>query len=176
MKLTIPSTIGLLTLCAGGAGCSDAERVANAIERLCKADCECPDQADRWQDPKNCKKQCRADSLYLAAQIADNEAEPCDELDQRIKEANDCRKRSCEAMDECYWSARWDLLDCANGYGTIYTYGDDLEFGSELEVDERLGAEQLATPIPDGGLELDAGPAGPAGPAEAAEAAEAVAP
>ncbi len=58
MLRRIPTTLGLLTLSVAGTGCSDAQKVASTMEKVCEAQCSCPDSLEFWNDVKNCKKAC----------------------------------------------------------------------------------------------------------------------
>ena len=155
MRLSIPSTIGLLTLSVAPLACSDAERAVTELERLCKARCDCPDFGGEWMEVSNCKKQCEAESKISSAFIRDAEdIEVCDDLNARIKASRECRQQSCDAFQDCYSESRWDITGCVYVYSYYYDGGpgaDGESFRGSALADSPDGPrtlEQLLTPIP----------------------------
>lgn len=150
MIRAIPTNLGLLTLSVFAAGCSDAHKVAKAFEKICEAECECPDAMEAWNEVSNCKDACRGYSLMLEASIKDNaETEPCGDLDNILRDIKRCAKNSCgESRDECINDGYYDLYECWEIFGT-YDYVPLTEGPSSSEI-----AQQLLEPIP-GALDPD---------------------
>jgi hypothetical protein len=145
MTRTIPTSLGLLTLSAFAAGCSDAYKLAAAYEKVCDAQCECPESMDVWNEVKNCKDACRGSSIQVQAFIEDEvTSEPCGNFDNIIADIKRCAKNGCGASrDECLSTAYYDLYECWPDVGSYYYYSPNGPVaGSEL-------IEQLVHPIPD---------------------------
>jgi hypothetical protein len=141
MKLPIPS-IGVLTLSAAGLGCSDAHKLGEAYEDICKANCECPEALEDWNEVSNCKTACEGYSKFIEAEFADREDEPCKDIDGIIKDIKACAKESCSDIYTCLEGKATDLYECWPG---DYYYGP-LEPAIEQELDAAL--EQLPASIP----------------------------
>ncbi|KIG16109.1 hypothetical protein DB30_04981 [Enhygromyxa salina] len=121
------------------AGCgSDASRAANTLEKLCKAQCDCPDSMEIWNEVKNCKKSCEGYSLYLEAIIADETyTEPCGDFGRILGDLKKCATRGCgDERDICVGLAVDELRTC---WPDFYADGDD----SAAAL-----TQQLMTPIP----------------------------
>jgi hypothetical protein len=147
MTRTIPTSLSLLTLSAFASGCSDAHKLASAYEKVCDAQCECPEAMDFWNDVKNCKDACRGDAIIFQALIEDAvEAEPCGNFDNIIADIKRCAKNSCgPSRDECLGQAYYDVYECWPELVTseyYYQQPDGPITASEL-------IEQLSYPIPD---------------------------
>jgi hypothetical protein len=145
MSRTIPTSFGLLTLSVFASGCSDAHKVAAAMEKVCDAQCECPESMEIWNDVGNCKDNCRGYSIQLEAFIEDQvDSEPCGELDERLDKLEGCTKKSCgDSFDECLSEAYYELYTCWNIFGGSYYYNRSAEGLSSSEI-----AQQLLYPIP----------------------------
>jgi hypothetical protein len=150
MVRTIPTSLGLLTLSVFASGCSDANKVASALEKVCKAECDCPESD--WDEVANCKDACHGYSLLLEAYIKDNaEDEPCATLDDTLKKMKDCTKESCgDSRDTCMDEAYYELYQCwdFSGGGSYYY---PLVVGDPARIDI---VQQLLKPIP-GALDSD---------------------
>jgi hypothetical protein len=140
----IPTNVGLLTLSVLAAGCSDAHKVASAFEKVCEAECECPDTMEQWNEVSNCKESCRGYSIMLEAFIKDEvDSEPCDNLDNILADIKRCAKNSCgESRDQCINTSYGELYECWDIFGGYYY--------SPLtgEVSSSELAQQLLEPIP----------------------------
>jgi hypothetical protein len=124
----IPLSVGILSLSFAAAGCSDAKVVANAFEKLCKANCECPEDdyySYGWSEVKNCKKWCGGYATAFEAELLDRETEACDDVAKIAKELASCAKKSCgEARNNCV-SEKGEKLDACWPYDDYYyQYGD----------------------------------------------------
>lgn len=139
VKHDIPSTIGLLFLSAAGLGCSDAQKIANAYEKICKADCECPGTG--WTHVKNCKNSCEGMAKQLEAEFEEVEGEPCAEFDDILDSLTACTKNSCESLDLCVYMEYEALFECWSPYDDYYNVGED----TALEIEATLDA--LSRPI-----------------------------
>ncbi len=123
MRFNLAPTLCVFTFSLTALGCSPGYVVAEAYEKVCKANCECSDAQDEWNDEKNCKKACKGDSKSLAALLDDRTNEPCDDVKDIARELEDCAKEGCgQARDECVAQAAADLYECwpdegANGNG-----------------------------------------------------------
>jgi hypothetical protein len=140
VKHDIPSTIGLLLLSAAGLGCSDAQKVANAYEKVCKADCECPGTG--WTHVKNCKTACEGYAKMIEAQLEESEDEPCAELDDLLDALTDCTKNSCESLDACVDMQYDALFECWSPYDYYYT-----NIGEETAAEIEATLDALSRPI-----------------------------
>lgn len=138
MKHDIPSTIGLLLLSAAGLGCSDAQKVGNAYEKICKAECECPGTG--WTHVKNCKTSCEGYAKIVEAEFEEAEEEPCAELDDILDALTDCAKNSCESLDACVAMQYDALYECWSPYD-YYNVGEE----TAAEIEATLDA--LSRPI-----------------------------
>lgn len=150
---TIPTNLGLLTLSVFAAGCSDAHKVAKAFEKICEAECECPEQMELWNEVSNCKESCRGSAISLEAYIKDNvDTEPCGDLDNIIADMKRCAKNSCgESRDECLMKGYYEFYECWDIFEyTPYTpYSPLTEDPSASEL-----VHHLLEPIP-GALDPD---------------------
>ena len=161
MIRTIPTAIGVLSLSMIGTGCSsDAKKIANTLEKICKDQCDCPEALTQWNDISNCKLACGGYAQAYEAYLADShvEAEPaCAELDDILADIEACEIGVCgyDYNSGCDYSAYYRLADCwpadenyTNPYYNPYGpsgYGD----GSELNETQRLEMlRQLMHPIP----------------------------
>ena len=155
MKTSIPTTLGLLGLSVAAAGCSDATKLANTLEKVCKEECECPDSMDDWNDVSNCKKSCEGYAIQFEAYVADQvDTEPCAEFDSILKDMKRCTKNSCgDSRDNCLNEIGNKLYECWDLFGGGYYY----YYGGQ-SVDPTVTAsdiyEQLMHPIP-GALEAE---------------------
>lgn len=138
----IPSALGLLSLSLTGAGCSDAAKVANTLEKVCKADCDCPDTLSVWNDVSNCKRACEGYGITLEAVIEDEATdEPCAELGQILSDMRGCTDQVCGALrSDCLDRSYYELFTCWELFGSYY---NNLEPSSGPEL-----VEQLRSPIP----------------------------
>jgi hypothetical protein len=113
MKHGIPSTIGLLTLSATALGCSDAQKLGNAYESICKAQCECPEAEEDWDDISNCKTACEGYAKLVEAEAAERDDEPCGDFNKILGDLKDCKKESCgDDRDECLFDQYERLYEC----------------------------------------------------------------
>ncbi len=123
---SIPISVGILTISFGAAGCSDAKQAGAAFEKVCKANCDCPDNgwAEYWDDVKNCKKACSGYATLYEAELADSEEEPCGEIDAIIRDLAKCAKESCgDDRDECIDRESERFFECWPTYDYYYDYG-----------------------------------------------------
>lgn len=141
MKLPIPS-IGVLTLSAAGLGCSDAHKLGEAYEDICKANCECPEALEEWNDVSNCKNACEGYGKIIAAEFADRDDEPCKDIDKIAKDLAACAKKSCSDIYTCAEEQAYALYECWPGE---YYYGPRVP---ELEREFEAALEQLPASIP----------------------------
>lgn len=118
MPHAIPTTIGLLLLSAAAIGCSDAKKVADAYEKICKANCECPESLDDWNEVKNCETACEGYAKTIEAEFADRESEPCDGLGDILKKMKQCAKNSCDSLYECVYLNSTEFEECWPGDDT----------------------------------------------------------
>ena len=156
MGIPVPKTLGALTLVFAGAGCSDAQVLANAFEAVCKAECECPPE-DGYEgyyseelSEKNCKKVCEGYALIQEAYLDDQfeDEKPCDDLKKYAKELKACKKESCgDARDECVGDAYSKISECLGGSGGYYYYDNstpaDPEAFERRQIIQALGRELL---------------------------------
>jgi hypothetical protein len=144
MTRTIPTSLGLLTLSALASGCSDAHKYASAFEKVCKAECECPESMDSWNDVSNCKDACRGYSIMLEAFIEDEvEESPCGDFDNILADIKRCAKNSCGySRQDCLSDAYYELYECWPEVLGGYYYSPSGPTASEL-------VQQLMQPIPD---------------------------
>jgi hypothetical protein len=149
MVKSIPTSLGLLTLSVLATGCGDAHKVASAFKKVCKAECECSETMDDWDDLDNCKDACRGYAILLEARIDDNvDSEPCSDLDKIVGDLKRCAKNSCGlSRDQCVLAAYNELRDCWDITDVSYYPFYDGPSSSEI-------AQQLMTPIP-GALDPD---------------------
>ena len=146
----------MLSLSFIGAGCSDAAKVGNTLEKICKTQCDCPEVAEDWNDISNCKKACEGQAIAYTAYLADNRTEPaCDELESILKDMENCYAGQCgnnydydPACIEVYyrfsqcWPAEYDYTPYPYGG----SYGDGASEEAQLEQKETL--QKLLHPIP----------------------------
>lgn len=136
----IPLSVGVLGLSFAAAGCSDAKVVANAYEKLCKANCECPEDdyySYGWNEVKNCKKWCGGYATAFEAELADRETEACDDIKKIAKELGDCAKKSCgESRYDCIDEKSEELYMCWP-YDDYYEYGDGGDIPNDDQPIER---------------------------------------
>lgn len=143
----------MLSLTFIGTGCSDAAKVGNTLERVCKAQCDCPEVAEDWNDISNCKKSCEGQAIAYTAYLADNRTEPaCDELDTILKDMETCYSQCSSSYDydpacvEVYyrlsqcWPAEYD-------YDFPYPYGGYGASPAE-QAEQKETLQRLLTPIP----------------------------
>ena len=146
----------MLSLSFIGTGCSDAAKVGNSLEKICKAQCDCPEVAEDWNDISNCKKACEGYSIAYTAYLADNRTEPaCDELDTILKDLENCNSQ-CSTSDSYYdydpacievaqrlyecWPAEYDNY-------TPYPYGG-YGASAEEQAEQKETLQRLLHPIP----------------------------
>jgi hypothetical protein len=141
MKLPIPS-IGVLSLSAAGLACSDAHKLGEAYEDICKANCECPEALEEWNDVSNCKNACEGYGKLIEAEFADREDEPCKDIDKIAKDLEACAKKSCGDIYTCAEEQAYALYECWPG--DYYEAPREPELEREFE----LALEQLPTSIP----------------------------
>jgi hypothetical protein len=145
MRGEIPSVLGLLMM----AGCSDAAAVGNAVETVCKQDCECP-ATTGWNEISNCKRACEGYATLLQAIVADEASEPCGNFRKSLNDLEKCaRQEQCGPdRDACLGLAYGYLYECwpeaFNGY-----YGYTSATSGELaQVSGAEIMQQLLSPIP----------------------------
>lgn len=139
----IPSTLGLLALSAITFGCSDAHKLAEAYEALCKSACECPDELERWNEVKNCKNSCEGQAKSLEAELADRDEKACDDLGRIARDIKDCARSTCEGLYACVEPFYEELYDCwPIDVDVPYYYTQD------AEADEALAGEPGGIPRP----------------------------
>lgn len=145
MRGEIPTTLGLLTL----VGCSDAAALGNALERVCKEQCECPAIAAQWNELANCKKSCEGYAIQLEALVADEAtSEPCADFNDILGDMKDCAKRDQCEMTTCLYEEYARLYMCwPDAFNSTYYYnysatGPEAISGAEL-------THQLLVPIPE---------------------------
>jgi hypothetical protein len=150
MMRSIPTSLGLLTLSAFASGCSDAHKLASALEKICEAQCECPDAMEEWNDVSNCKESCRGYSIMVEARLEDEvETEPCSNFDNILDDLKRCAKNSCgQSRYECLSQAYYELYECWDIFGG-YNYSPMI---GEVSTSELV--QQLLEPIP-GALDPD---------------------
>lgn len=124
----IPLSVGVLGLSFAAAGCSDAKVVADAFEKVCKAQCECPEDdyyGYGWNEVKNCKKWCAGYGTLFEAELLDRETEACSEIRDIARDIKNCAKKACgDARSECLDRPLEQLYECwpyDDYYG--YEYG-----------------------------------------------------
>lgn len=142
MKLDIPPTLGLLSLSLAATGCSDARKIGEAYEAICKANCECPEGLDAWNDVGNCKNACEGYGKVITAEFADRDDEPCKDIDDIASKLEDCAKKSCATLYECAEEQAYALYECWPGEDY---YGPRLP---EIETEVEAALEQLPAGIP----------------------------
>ncbi len=124
-------TLGVLGLSFAAAGCSDAKKVANAMEKVCKANCECEEIAEDWNDIKNCRRACEGYAEFYEALLNDRDDEACSDIGKIAKDIAKCAKESCgDARDECESDAYQALYECWPG--DYYDYYGTYEGGSRI--------------------------------------------
>jgi hypothetical protein len=141
MKLPIPS-IGVLSLSAASLACSDAHKLGEAYEDVCKANCECPDALEDWNDVSNCKNACEGYGKIIEADFADRDDEPCKDIDKIVKDIKACAKKSCGDIYTCFEEKAYALYEC---WPDDYYYGPRVP---ELELELEAQLEQLPPSIP----------------------------
>jgi hypothetical protein len=131
------------------AGCSDAAAVGNAVETVCKQDCECPATSD-WNEISNCKRACEGYATLLQAIVADQTSEPCGDLRKILNDLERCaRQNECGPdRDVCLGLAYTELYDCWSEvfYG-YYGYTSAVS-GEHAQVSGGEIMQQLLSPIP----------------------------
>lgn len=156
---TIPLSVGVLGLSFAAAGCSDAKVVADAFEKVCKADCECPPEggyAYEWNEERNCKKACRGYGTMFEAQLLDRESEACDDIREIAKDIADCTAKSCgDLRDACVDALVEEFYECwpPDAY---YPPGARLP-NETMPIDRPLGQKLLYGPY-DREIEASADP------------------
>ncbi len=138
----IPTTLGLLILSAAAIGCSDEKKVANVYEKICKANCECPESLDDWKEVKNCETACEGYAKSIEAEFADRETEACDDLGDILKKMKKCAKESCDSIYECLALNAMEFYECWPGDGG----GDG--YYSSTPADEALARIPQSIPRP----------------------------
>ena len=139
----------MLSLSFISSGCGgDAAKAAKTFEKICKDNCDCPENIEDWNDISNCKKACEGYGLYTEAMLADRTAEPCAELGEILQELEDCNIGICgyDYNPGCDYTVYYRLNECwpADSYDYNSPYGD--AESSQREQVELL--RKLLHPIP----------------------------
>lgn len=142
MRTEIPTTLGVITLSFAAMGCAQTA-VAEAFEKVCKADCECSESEDIWNEEKNCKKACVGQAKQIAADLADREEDPCDDIKKIAKDLKKCAKESCgDDRNECVSEAAQDLYECWPPDDSYY-YDNAEEQEDALDVERELTSREI---------------------------------
>src|SRR5690606_20556373 len=162
MGIPVPKTLSALTLAFAASGCSDAQALADAYEKVCKANCECPEEEDNYGygnedelSEKNCKKTCRGYSIIQEAYLDDQfeDDSPCGDLKKIAKDIKNCAKKSCgDSRNECLFEQYSELSECIGDDGGYYYYDNssplDVEARKAREIRRTLTKEMLFGAMP----------------------------
>ena len=151
VSLKIPTSVGLISFALVGTACSDHYRLSRAYEKVCKANCECPDELEDWNDVKNCKDACEgyADAQKALFKDEFEDREPCDGLKEIAKKIEDCADRGCQGIYECVYELSDELFACLGYDSYNYYYGfRNEERQQSIAIREELTTQLLYGPVP----------------------------